>query len=253
MKTILILTIILTSSCFGYFREDVTLLIPSEYPTIQAALNELDEKAISREVTVTLKIADGTYHLNESLLIKHPYASQIQIIGNQSTPSSCTLIFDNAVDGISISDGTSLLLIDGITVKGTGNYGILVNRSSSVTIGDNVVVHDFSHGIFAANNSHIDCSKVSVINASSVGITATSGSHVTATEASINGCSKGVSSNMNSSIQCDSSNISNCMIACHSANGSYVHALNISLIDNTQNYSPSADATGNWQSYIRTQ
>ncbi len=251
MKKLLILALTLTSSCLGYFREDATLLVPSEYPSLQAALNELDEKPISREVTVTIQIADGTYNLGEPVIINHPNASQIQIVGNQTDPSLCKLVF-NSSNGIEISDSTSLALIDGIEIEGNGTYGVLVNRSSSLTLGENVVVKNFNHGVFVANSSNADCAGVSVQNASSVGITSSSGSHVKATSAIVSNCGIGISANMNSSVHCDSATISSCTTASHAANGSFAHALSLSLSSNTTDYSPSANSVGNWQSYIRT-
>ena len=81
------------------FREDVTLNVPFECPTINDALYDLDEKNISRFITVTIKVADGIYNLDSRIVVDHPNSSRIRIIGNETTPANCTLNFTEGTGG----------------------------------------------------------------------------------------------------------------------------------------------------------
>ena len=98
--------------------DDVVLLVPAEYSTIQDALLFLDDKRIATGVDVIIQIADGTYTNYNSIIIDHLQGDHIKIVGNQANPLNVVIKFTSDTDGVVVQRSKSLKLLDGITLDG---------------------------------------------------------------------------------------------------------------------------------------
>ncbi|MCG8528542.1 MAG: hypothetical protein MI748_19345 [Opitutales bacterium] len=234
------LTLLIASSPLlnAAFREDVTLHVPSEYATIYDALYDLDEKTISKDVLVTIQIADGTYNFNSPIIIEHPYSHRIQIIGNTASPSNCTLNFTGQTNGIEINTG--IKLVDGLKITGTAGFGsgIIVDRCSMANLGANIEVQNFEDGINASNNSSIVCNGAKVRNCTRFGFYAWVGSSITAENSLAEYCEYGFMSVHGSIIEADYSSCKNNNIGYKSVHGSYIYCKHNTITGNTTDYDP---------------
>ncbi|WP_265822411.1 right-handed parallel beta-helix repeat-containing protein [Geovibrio ferrireducens] len=75
----------------SFITEDMTLNVPSDYADINEALNYLASFRIKNTATVTIQVADGVYTYTETILVNHPDAQFIRIIGNESDPDACEI------------------------------------------------------------------------------------------------------------------------------------------------------------------
>ena len=94
---------------------DTTINVPSDFATIQEAVDSLAQSRISNDVTVTIKVADGTYTLTSSIVANHPYGDRIRIIGNETTPDNCIITVSGAptFDAFVVSVGHTLGYLNG--------------------------------------------------------------------------------------------------------------------------------------------
>lgn len=176
----------------------ITLSVPSQYATIQAALASLANKRIIPGSTVTIQVADGTYNLTSGINLNHPDGISIQLIGNTSNPALCNIVGTNppTFNGISCTDGHSFGLLDGFTIDLTAkatlanNFsGIYANNGSTLICGPNIVVNNWYYGINSSYNSTIIADYATVTYAGDVGIWAFVGSYISANYATSNNCS----------------------------------------------------------------
>jgi hypothetical protein len=142
----------------------VTINVPADYPTIQAALASLDGKPLGSHL-VTIQVADGDYTYTSAVEAGHPDGDNIQIIGNVASPAACKITFQNC-EGFVAYRGNSLRLIDGFTVESdrwtshgvwasTGHSGFRASRGGSLTVGGNVVVNKFYYGVQADGGGNL--------------------------------------------------------------------------------------------------
>ena len=227
----------------------VTINVPSSYSTIQAAFDYLSSKTIAAGTTIKIQVADGTYTLSSSINANHPQGSQIQLIGNTTTPESCVITVSGAptFDALYVSEGHSLGLIDGfkfnLSSKATSsnNYtAILANNGGNITCGAHIVVDNWYYGIAARNGSHVYCRYATVSNAGDVGIWSFNGSSVDAQYASstlsVDGTylGFGFQAEYGSFLDASNASASGCQIAGIAAlSGSSVRALSATSSSNT--------------------
>lgn len=192
---------------------DVTLNVPSQYPTIQAALDYLLTKRINNGSTVIIKVADGTYNVASTINIYHLDGMSIKILGNTSNPALCVLNFTTS--GFMVFPGRSLLEINGFTINSTipqsnatATLGILASGGIINRVGPNIVVNNFYYGISAWHNGYINCGGVKVTNSGDCGIWSFIGSHIICDDAEVsgsndsaNGLGGGIVAEFGSSIQ----------------------------------------------------
>jgi hypothetical protein len=121
-------------------RDPITINIPSDYTTIQAAINA----AIDGD---TISIKSGTYNENINL------NKSLKLIGE--TPSSVVvdgLGNDNAVN---ITDGKDIL-IQRVVLKSKDKYGIYCNSENAVKLTlKNSTLEDSGWGLVAENNCQV--------------------------------------------------------------------------------------------------
>jgi hypothetical protein len=140
-------------------------------------------------------LADGTYTLSRGILLNLPFGERVDLVGNRGAPSSCVLEWVSAnVDGLTVVDGHSFGMIDGLTIRKRAKAewpdnatAILALRDATLHVGSSVLVDNWYYGIAAREHSHIECRGARVSNAGDVGIWAYRQSQVMADEASSSG------------------------------------------------------------------
>lgn len=181
----------------GIIADAVTLLVPSQYASISAALSYLASKTIARGVTATIQVADGTHSFSSTVSLNHPQGSQIRLLGNQTTPASCILDFGTStVDGFIASNGNTFGYINGFTIRKNAkatvgkwnsadglddvdnSTGILANNGSTIICGTSIVVQNFYYGIAARSGSYVYSPKAVVSGGGDVNIWAFVGSTI---------------------------------------------------------------------------
>jgi hypothetical protein len=182
-------------------KNDITLNVPGDSPfgfaehkylrTIQDALKELTDKKIAPSAVVTIKLTQNPPDKYSTIVVDHPDGDKIHIIGD-CDGNSCNLLFEEKTNGLQVSDGNKLGLIDGFYFIGTADsqdnqfYGIYANDSGVIKTGENMAVQNFYNGIFADNHSYILANKIKSTNNAHDGILASNGSTITANNAVTN-------------------------------------------------------------------
>ncbi len=158
----------------------VDLLVPSQFPTVAAALASLNGRRIAPPALVRVRLADGTYPQAGTLNVGHPDGESIQIIGNVTTPANVTLSFSNA-NGVVLAEGMSLGWLDGVRVlntAGSTTTGIVV-QGGRLSMGTKVEIAGFSYGLYVDSGGFASASGLRVsclVGASSVGVNVAMGS-----------------------------------------------------------------------------
>ena len=229
----------------------LTLNVPSEYATVQAAFDYLAPLTIAAGTTIQIKVADGTLTLSSGINCNHPQGSQIELVGNTSTPSNCVIRGPNppTFDAITVSDGHILGRLAGfkidIATKATSSNpytAVLAENGSSIICDDTtIVVDNWYYGIAARNGASIRCRGAVVSNAGDVGIWAFAGSSVDCRSATVSAVSDasaslgfGIQGEYGSSVDCESASATTCKIGGIAAlSGSAVRALSATSSSNT--------------------
>ena len=174
---------------------DVTLSVPSQYPTIQDAFTYLATKRINSGTTVKIQVADGTYTLTSAINANHPDGSQIQLLGNQTTAANCVLqvVGQSTFDAIVVSSRNVLGFLNGFRIRSTvkallanNSTGVLAVQNATIICGTKIEVDNFYYGIASRDGSYIYCPSAVVTNAGDVGIWAFCGSTIVANNATSN-------------------------------------------------------------------
>lgn len=207
--------------------QTVMLNVPSQYATIQAALDAIKSWVIFG--TVKIQVADGTYNLTSGILLNHPYGDRIQLLGNTTFPNNCIIRGTNppTFDAISCTNGHMFGLLDGFMVDLAAKAGlannataVLANNGATIICGPKMKTNNWYYGIAARNGSFISCNYANVNNAGDVGIWAFVGStiearYATSTNASdvANGYGFGFQAEYGSALDCSNATASGCNIA----------------------------------------
>jgi hypothetical protein len=129
-------------------RNSITIAVPSDYPTIQAAINA----AIDGD---TIAVKAGTY--NENIIIN----KSIKLIGEFPT----SIIVDGQGSGNAITVSANNVLIQRIVVKNKDKYGIYCSSESVVKLTvKNSTLKDSGWGLFAEKNCLITMLNNTVYN-----------------------------------------------------------------------------------------
>jgi hypothetical protein len=131
---------------FDILIEETTINVPGDFPTIQAALDSLKRTFIPSDVTVTIKVAAGTYTQTERILANHPNGKQIRIEGADPIPYAVTGfggvtattfgINLASVAGLAVGDVVFIPSIEGVgtVMPVTGAYRIAGIEGNTVTV-----------------------------------------------------------------------------------------------------------------------
>ncbi|MCD8569027.1 MAG: hypothetical protein LRY50_12175 [Geovibrio sp.] len=163
-----------------FITEDMTLNVPSDYADINEALNYLASFRIKNTARVTIQVADGVYTYTETILVNHPDAQFIRIIGNESDPNACEI--KNPLQTYIIHvERCNLGYLSGFKLNGAAdpvNYpegvseerrGLYVYFNASLMIGNMSAVNCY-YGIQVSMNSIIRGVNVTLNSNSNSGI-----------------------------------------------------------------------------------
>lgn len=206
------------------------------FASISQALASIKHKLIASGVTVTIQVADGTYSITSTIVIDHPDADKIQILGNTSAETTVAIAAIDAdaktitvagdhtgdiqagdilgltgsstaglngaylVSGVSYDSSNTIIScasemfasstvgggsavikpcnrcvlnfstgVNGIVYKKSNNaisgfrinsasgttYAIMALYGSIATVNNNIIIYNFSYGLYAARNSYI--------------------------------------------------------------------------------------------------
>lgn len=179
----------------------LTLNVPSQYGTIQAAFSYLNTKQLAPGFLVTIQVADGTYTISSGISLNHPQGSQISLVGNATTPANCILTTSAApsFDCLSVSSGNEFGLINGFTITtpskaGSANNftGILAVDNSSLIEVKNCTVNNWYYSIAERSDSHIYTHDCIFSNAGDVSVWGFCGGSIRATNLTVSGASDSV-------------------------------------------------------------
>lgn len=146
---------------------DTTLNVPSSYATIDAAMSYLRGYMIGDGVTVTIKVADGSYSISSPFDLHHRDGKQINIIGNTTTPLNVVITFSG--DGAFILSGAyEIGLIDGIKVSSTlwtshgnwstrGGSAVAATFGAVINLGSKMRIEKSYYGVRAAEGGVVKC------------------------------------------------------------------------------------------------
>lgn len=234
----------------GIIAKSMTLNVPAQYSTIQAAMDYLRGYTIARGVTVTIKVADGVYDYTSSVSLNHPDGEKIRLIGNTATPASCTLQTDGAsnINLLVCSNGHKFGYIDGFYIHRLAKAdlaknvtGVLADAGATIFCGPNMEVNNYYYSFAARNGSYMSCAGVTSRNAGDVGIWAFCGSMVYARNAKVydaadatNGYGFGFQAEYGSTVDCTGGMATGCHVAGIAAlSNGQIRAYNSSSSNNT--------------------
>ncbi|MBO8158818.1 right-handed parallel beta-helix repeat-containing protein [Thermosyntropha sp.] len=109
-------------------KTDITINVPSDYTTVQEALDSLKYAWIPRDVTVTIQVAAGTYTHTSSIVINHPCGSQIQIVG--ATPITTTITGVGTISGSAGAWSVPIKVASAVGAQ-VGQYAIIRNTTGT--------------------------------------------------------------------------------------------------------------------------
>jgi hypothetical protein len=101
---------------------------------------------------LTLQVADGTYNYGSHSIVLNGPPTMIEIIGDELSPSSCTLTYSGTGTFIEMNK-LSGAAISGFTITGPGTsqgIGMLVGDENSVLVFGKINLSYFQYGLYAA-------------------------------------------------------------------------------------------------------
>lgn len=146
-----------------YINSPITINIPADFESANAAINNYLLKCVEINATVTIQYADGNYSGNQ-LDIHGLSLDYLQIIGNITSPQNVVLNLGAGPSVIFNLYDSTIGLINGFHMKGQGSdetgwtykqQGVFANFNSSVTIGKAMISENLYYGFQSANSSAI--------------------------------------------------------------------------------------------------
>lgn len=135
---------------------NLTLSVPSVYPTVTAAMAFLGQRTIGRGVTVTIQMAAGTITEPATVSLNHPQGGQIAIVG-AGIGSTIWDITAGANPGIvSITEGNKFGSISSLRLLGlAGKTGLLLENNAFLENISLVNFNTLTNGMRVDDNSVI--------------------------------------------------------------------------------------------------
>lgn len=161
-----------------FIKEDLSINIPVNYPSLIEAMDFLRSKRIASNALVTIQIADGEYNYLEEIKLDHLDNRRIQIIGNRTSPENVLLNFAGSVAFSNLKSNV-FLKISGVTILGEGavsSTGVQIGRKSYIDISDSII-EDFHRGLYFSSLGGAKGSGLSVEN-NYIGLSVVEGSAV---------------------------------------------------------------------------
>jgi hypothetical protein len=112
-----------------------TGLFGAPYATISKALSSIAGKLIASGVVVTVQVADGTYTVSSSIVIDHPDADKIRLLGNTGSETAINVASIDTVNKKFVVSGNytaTVGLASGDKFTVTGSSTASLNRSYTI-------------------------------------------------------------------------------------------------------------------------
>jgi len=138
--------------------EPTTIRVPTEHPSLGAAMAWLRQHSLAARVTV--QIADGTYTHTEGVDLGHRDGALVRIVGNIGDPTRVILQFSGTEDGLYLVRGRALDGLSGLTVRGdrtAESVGLWVGEGAALRCRGPLVIEGFADGFVAASASSLRC------------------------------------------------------------------------------------------------
>jgi len=189
-------TALATARTVGVVESAMTLNIPSDFATLQEAMDWIEARVLLAEVTI--QFANGTYNATSSHIFKHNNYAMVNIIGDVDTPSNVTI--NSTTNGLYLQ-GCQLRSVKGIKISCTSGQAIFLNRGSKIyelndvdlasSGGYGLMIHDWcavggrdiychnsaSGGVLVFMQSALNCTNLTSNNNTGWGITMSHGSN----------------------------------------------------------------------------
>ena len=147
-------------------RTNLTLVYGTDFVNLNQAFDLLRGRYIAPGVTVTINLGSGYPHvinITSPVVVDHPQGSQIQVIGDVTTPENTVLSFTTTnIPGyrgaIEIAPGCTLGLMDGFQMAETyvsqpqPRYYIKLTDRSSLYLGSNVILTEIAGSAIKVDN-----------------------------------------------------------------------------------------------------
>jgi len=175
---VLLITSLTNPNFLKVEAEPETFIVPDDYPTIQAALDNANSGD-------TIFVRNGTYH--ENLIVN----KSVSLIGEDKN----LVIIDGGLNGSVITVRADNVIIQNFTIRNSGNRiydsGVLVNNSTNVNIIQNII-QGTSNSIRLNFSSHNIISGNKIFIASFGGIVIDSSTDNIVSNNNISGCQWGI-------------------------------------------------------------
>jgi len=151
-----------------------TLVVPTEFSDINEALGYLENKHIRHNAIVTINVHNthSGHDYTKEILIKHPDADRIHIIGNVQDPKLCELRFTEGKNGF-VSRGSRVGLISGFTVnlvdKHPGGHAVLAEGPGAYIRAVKIHAKNCWFGFAVKKQGYLSCTDCHVENGGDVG------------------------------------------------------------------------------------
>ncbi|HMV67446.1 MAG TPA: hypothetical protein PKA64_11395, partial [Myxococcota bacterium] len=178
-------------SAVWYIGESVTYDIPGDFGSLDEAMSWLARYRISTDAIVTLQLGPGTHTMTETLVVQHPNAQNIEIVGNVAAPASVVLEAapGSAAEGglIHAGHGVYLGAVRGLTLAssntGAGN-AMLAFENGGIGVAEKVRVEGFVYGAQATTSGTIVAPGI-VTDGTGYGLLASHGGYLRADDARV--------------------------------------------------------------------
>lgn len=162
----------------------LTLNVPAQVSTIEGAMNAVRNWIVRG--TLTIQVADGTYHPASTISLNHPYGFNCQIIGDKTTPGNVSVVGANppTFDLFSLSNGYQFGLVQGVAATlsakaaQANNYTAFLVTEGAVLSIDSCTSNNWYYGFAARNGGLMYLTNSTVTNAGDVGVWAFCGGNI---------------------------------------------------------------------------
>lgn len=153
----------------GDISSPLTINVPNDFSTINAALGYLGSRRVIGNGIATIKVADGTYPISGSIILQHIDGTKCRLVGNAANPAACIIQFTG---GGFYSRGTftwgalGSYGIDGFTIRSTHwtSHGVWNDRNyaavssehgATIYVGKNVKIEKCYWGLQAKEGGNL--------------------------------------------------------------------------------------------------
>lgn len=167
-----------------FIATNLTLNVPADYATIQAALDYLKGKIILGTNVVTIQLADGTHTITASMNLNHPNGEKIKITGNTTTPANVVLASTgfHSFDFFTLTDGHTFNTMQGFTIqtaaRSTGTFAAVKIVGSNLLLAFRVNTLRCQQGFTLDEKAFAYLDQCEVSQASKAGFSAEDGSYL---------------------------------------------------------------------------